>query len=89
MNSMLNFFRCSCQRLYSKLRQLSQSNTPQGEAIDDALEGEDDEQKIDDQVALVIAELGIDLLGKGPVRSNNLKHTFLCHAVFMHDACHS
>jgi hypothetical protein len=33
----------------------------QGEAVDGALEGEDDEQRIDDQVALVIAELGIGL----------------------------
>ncbi len=41
----------------------------QGEAIDEALEGEDDEQKADDQVALVMAELGIDLLGKETVRT--------------------
>ncbi len=33
----------------------------QGEAIDSALEGEDDESRIDAEVAMVIAELGIGI----------------------------
>ncbi len=33
----------------------------QGEAIDSALEGEDDESRIDAEVAMVIAELGIGM----------------------------
>ncbi len=40
----------------------------QGEAIDSALEGEDDETKIDQEVAMVIAELGLVMVGQGSVR---------------------
>jgi hypothetical protein len=39
----------------------------QGEAIDGALEGEDDESRIDTEVAMVIAELGIGLSTGEPV----------------------
>lgn len=40
----------------------------QGEAIDSALEGEDDETKIESEVAMVIAELGLVMVGQGSVR---------------------
>ncbi len=42
----------------------------QGESIDGALEGDDDEQRIDDQVALVIAELGIAMKTTDDVRTS-------------------
>jgi hypothetical protein len=40
----------------------------QGEAIDSALEGEDDETKIESEVAMVIAELGLVMVGQSSVR---------------------
>jgi hypothetical protein len=40
----------------------------QGEAIDSALEGEDDESKIEQEVSMVIAELQLVMVGQGSVR---------------------
>jgi hypothetical protein len=44
----------------------------QGEAIDSALEGEDDESRIESEVAMVIAELGIGM-GSGEVPKTQTK----------------
>jgi hypothetical protein len=59
----------------------------QGEAVDSALEGEDDEQRIDDQVALVIAELGIAMKSTDDVRASSqqsLPPPHLSHRITPH-----
>ena len=66
-------FTTSCSLVDTALQmyfRFSVVNNPsiQGEAIDGALEGEDDETKIDQEVAMVIAELGLVMVGQGSVR---------------------
>jgi hypothetical protein len=51
------------------MRCASEAEYLQGDAIDSALEGEDDEQRVDDQVALILGELGIEVLGGNQVRN--------------------